>query len=138
MLDLTTFKMAINSMEDLVIQMETVEELKLNKTLTLGLRAGVIQNFEFTYEIAWKYMKRWLENNVGSSIVDGVARRQLFRLAFENGLIKDIDLWMDFHSGRNRTSHTYNLVTADEVYKVAIKFLPEVKELYSILEVKND
>ena len=139
MLDLTTFSKAINSMNDLVEQMENSEEIKkLNPTLILGLRAGVMQKFEFTYEIAWKYMKRWLENNVGASIVDGVARRQLFRLAFENGLINDIDSWMDYHNGRNRTSHTYNLVTADEVYVVAIKFLPDVKILYKVLEEKND
>ena len=36
------------------------------------IRAGVIQSFEFTYELCWKFMKRWLEDNIGSAYVDGV------------------------------------------------------------------
>ena len=61
-----------------------------------------------------------------------------YRFGNSNEEYNDIDSWMDYHNGRNRTSHTYNLVTADEVYVVAIKFLPDVKILYKVLEEKND
>ena len=44
------------------------------------VRAGVIQNFEVAYEQCWKMMKRWLEENIGRTYVDGVTRRELFRL----------------------------------------------------------
>ena len=39
------------------------------------VRAGVIQNFEVAYEQCWKMMKRWLEENIGRTYVDGVTRR---------------------------------------------------------------
>ena len=52
-------------------------------------------------------MKRWLEENVGSASVDGVPRRELFRLAAESRLIADLPRWMEFHQARNQTSHTY-------------------------------
>lgn len=71
------------------------------------VRAGVIQNFEVAYEQCWKMMKRWLEKNIGSTYVDGVTRRELFRLAAESRLITDVERWMDYHTARNQTSHTY-------------------------------
>ena len=51
------------------------------------LRAGVVQNFEVAYEQCWKMMKRWLEANTSPGDVDGVTRRQLFRLCHESRLI---------------------------------------------------
>lgn len=71
-----------------------------------AVKAGVIQNFEFTYELCWKLMKRWLEKNYGNSYIDGVTRRELFRLAAESKLIDSVDEWMLYHQARNQTSHT--------------------------------
>ena len=139
MLELESFKKAINSLENLLKETENQEFMdSLNPVVYNGLIAGVIQNFEFTYELSWKYMKRWIENNIGSSEVDGVSRRQLFRLAIENKLIDDVDVWMDFHAARNRTSHTYDFDTAEKVYEVAKEFIVEVKKLYKEIEKKND
>ena len=45
-----------------------------------GIKAGVNQNFKVTYELCWKFTKRWRENNIGATYVDGVTRRELFRL----------------------------------------------------------
>jgi len=101
------------------------------------IKAGVIQNFEFTYEQSWKLMKRWLEENVGSEETDGVPRKELFRLGLENGLITDIDNWMTFHRARNVSSHTYDQDTADEVFAAAVSFLPFAEDLLMRLEQKK-
>lgn len=139
MLELGSLKKAIDSLEKLLFRTEEKEIMKnLDKIMVNGLRAGVIQNFEFTYEISWKYMKRWLEINIGSSLVDGVSRRHLFRLAIEHHLINDVDTWMDYHIARNKTSHTYNEDTAEYVYNTAKKFLVDVKIFYEVLDKKND
>ncbi|MEN8255879.1 MAG: HI0074 family nucleotidyltransferase substrate-binding subunit [Verrucomicrobiota bacterium] len=102
------------------------------------LRAGVVQNFEVAYEQAWKMMKRWLELNTSPAEVDGVARRQLFRLCRENRLIDDVDAWMAFHKSRNETSHTYDGETAEDVFKVAVSFLPAVSEVFNRIAERND
>jgi nucleotidyltransferase substrate binding protein (TIGR01987 family) len=102
------------------------------------LRAGGIQNFEVAYDQSWKMMKRWLETNVGTIEVDGVTRRQLFRLCQENRLIDDVDQWMAFHKSRNETSHTYNQKTAEEVSKVAAEFFPASSEVLSRIATRND
>ena len=103
-----------------------------------AIRAGVIQNFEFTYELCWKFMKRWLANNLGSAHVDGVARRELFRLAVEHRLINDVDAWMIYHDARNEISHTYNNAKAAEVFEIARKFFPDAKKFLTDLEKVND
>jgi len=103
-----------------------------------AIRAGVIQNFEFTYELCWKFLKRWLDNNLGSAHVDGVARRELFRLGAEHRFIEDVDAWMVYHDARNETSHTYDDAKADEVFEIAKKFLPDAKKFLGALEKKND
>ncbi|MEA1960747.1 MAG: nucleotidyltransferase substrate binding protein [Bacillota bacterium] len=102
------------------------------------LKAGAIQNFEFTYELCWKFMKRWIETNVSAEIVDGVPRRELFRLSVENRLIMDVDEWMEFHRARNITSHTYDQEIAEEVYQIAKKFLISAMDFSERLERVND
>ncbi len=103
-----------------------------------ALKAGVIQNFEFTYEMAWKFIKRWLEKNYSSSYVDGITRRELFRLAAESQLIDSVDTWMTYHQARNQTSHTYDKQVAIEVYGISLDFLDAVQNLYQQLQEKND
>jgi nucleotidyltransferase substrate binding protein (TIGR01987 family) len=58
-----------------------------------AIRSSVIQHFEFTFELAWKFMRRRLEADIGRSSVDGMPGRDLFRIAAENGLIDDVEAW---------------------------------------------
>jgi nucleotidyltransferase substrate binding protein (TIGR01987 family) len=109
-----------------------------NADLVETLRAGVVQNFEVAYEQCWKMMKRWLEANVSPDDVDGVTRRQLFRLCHENRLIDDVDVWMGFHRSRNETSHTYNSETAGDVFTMAKTFLPSAQDVLARIAERND
>ena len=103
-----------------------------------AVRAGVVQNFETAYDQSWKMMKRWLEENVGAIYVDGVTRRELFRLAAENRLATDVDRWMEYHDARNQTSHTYNEETTQMVFEEATEFVHDAEQLLKILEARND
>lgn len=113
--------------------METWEE-----DLQDTVRAGVIHNFEVAYELCWKMMQRWLGQNIGKTYVDGITRRDLFRLAAENHLITDAERWMDYHIGRNETSHTYNEATAQSVFVAATEFAHDAKRFFITLEAHND
>ena len=103
-----------------------------------AVRAGVIQNFEVAYEQCFKMMKRWLAENIGRTYVDGATRRELFRLAAESRLITDVERWMDYHLGRNQTSHTYDEDTAQRVFEEATEFAHDARQLLRTLEARND
>jgi nucleotidyltransferase substrate binding protein (TIGR01987 family) len=94
------------------------------------IRDSVIQRFEFTYELAWKALKRYLEFEEGVENMDALSRRDLFRVAAEKGLVKDPVVWMEYHRYRNESSHTYAVAKAEEVYAAAQPFLSDVNDLY--------
>jgi len=101
-------------------------------------RAGAIQNFEFTYELSWKAIRTWLAENIGKTVVDGITRKELFRLAAESLLIEDTQQWFGYHRLRNQTSHTYQESTADEVFEYIDGFVHSAQALLSTLNSKND
>ena len=138
-LNLNNLKKAIGSLDRAVYVTSSKEKMAmLDKDQRETIRAGVIQNFEFTYELSWKFMKRWLEHNVGSMYVDGLPRRELFRLAAEHQLIIHIDQWMIYHDARNETAHTYDEKRTQEIFETAGHFLDDAKILINSLEKKND
>ena len=137
-LDLSSLRKAIESLEKTLKVAENKELAdSLDDDAKDAIRAGGIQNFEFTYELCWKFMRRWLGINVGSTYVDGVTRRELFRLSAENRLISDVDQWMEYHDARNETAYTYNEDTADDVFETSRIFLADAKKLLEALKERN-
>ena len=134
-LDLSNIRSAIVSLDEAI---SFSEDPTLNESLGLVVQAGVIKHFEFTYELSWKFIKRWLELNVSPDAASGVTRRELFRLGFEHQLIQSVDRWMEYHLARNDTSHTYRKATADAVYAVIPGFLSDARLLLAALEARND
>ena len=136
-LDFTSLENAVASLERSINAARTYADM-LPPQLKETVRSGIIQNFEVAYELSWKMMKRWIENNISAESVDGVTRRELFRQAAENRLIADVDQWMRFHASRNETSHTYNNETAQEVSASANEFLTAAQSFLTSLRARND
>ncbi len=84
------------------------------------LREGLIQRFEYTHELAWNVMKDYAIYQGNSSIGGS---RDASREAFQLQLIADV--WMDMISSRNKTLHTYNEETAEEIFsKILEEYYP--------------
>jgi nucleotidyltransferase substrate binding protein (TIGR01987 family) len=138
-LDLSSLRKGVESLQRTLEVADDTDFISgLTDSQKDAVRAGVIQNFEFTYELCWKFMRRWLEVNQGSTYVEGVSRRQLFRLAAQSRLIDDVDRWMEYHDARNETSHTYDEDIAEDVFGTAREFLGDAKKLLKALEQRND
>jgi len=137
-LDLSSLQKAINSLERAVKVASSKIKGKVNTDEEEVIRAGVIQNFEFTYELCWKFMKRWLTINIGGAAVDGVSRKELFRMAAESLLIANVEAWFEYNNLRNETAHAYDAKTAEDVYETAIRFTADARAFLKVLEGKND
>lgn len=85
---------------------EFIEKGELNKFEVQGL----IQCFEYTFELAWKTMKDYLEQE-GFEVK---SPRKAIQIAFQTGLIADGHLWIDALEKRNLMAHTYNENIANE------------------------
>lgn len=99
------------------------------------IKEGLIQRFEYTHELAWDVMKDYAtfqgNTNVGGS-------RDATREAFQLKLVSDGKIWMDMIGSRNKTSHTYNVETADEIYsKVMNEYYPAFLEFQKNMEAKR-
>jgi nucleotidyltransferase substrate binding protein (TIGR01987 family) len=75
-------------------------------------KQGLIQAFEYTYELAWNTLKDYFEDQ-GETNVHG--SRDTIRLTFQRGLIEDSETWMDMIRSRTLTSHTYNEDIAEKI-----------------------
>lgn len=88
----------------------------------LLLRDGVIQRFEFAFELAWKTLKRFMQI-YGLEQVDRLTNRELFRLGYEQALLDNPEDWMTYLRHRNLSSHLYDESVADQVVSSAEPFL---------------
>jgi nucleotidyltransferase substrate binding protein (TIGR01987 family) len=98
------------------------------------LRDACIQRFEYSFELAWKMLKRQIELEMGGSLdVDTYSKKQLFRVGGERGLIEDVEAWFVYLEKRNKTTHTYELENAEEVYSIVGAFLKDAHKLVTQL-----
>ncbi len=103
----------------------------------LELRDACIQRFEYTYELANKMIKRFIEvSQPFSAIIDQLTYRDLLRLAAEIGLIDSVEQWFIFRDARNKTSHAYDESKAVEVFKEIPQFILYTKKLIDNLDAK--
>lgn len=100
------------------------------------MKGGLIQRFEYTHELAWRVMKDYIAYQGNSNIAGS---RDATREAFQIKLISDGEIWMDMIGSRNKTSHTYDESTADEIYlKVLNDYYPQFTAFERTMQQKID
>lgn len=91
---------------------------------------GVLHRFEFTFELAWKTVKDYLEylgmtEKIGSP-------REIIQLGFKQGIISDGEAWVSMMLLRNALSHLYDEKTSREIYEKIknnyVKLFGDLKE----------
>ncbi len=100
------------------------------------LRDGLIQRFEFTYELSHRMLRRYLRMTAPSpDEYDRMPLQDLIRAGDDQGLLRgDWPLWRRFRDMRARTSRTYSAAVAEQVVAGIPEFLAEVTYLRDQLQ----
>ena len=99
----SNFSKALSQLDKFIEKGERLNELE---------KQGLIQSFEYNFELAWNVIKDFYADQ-GEMGIQG--SRDAFRIAFNRGLITDGEAWMKMIESRTKTSHTYNEETANEI-----------------------
>jgi len=108
---------------------ELTDAMKILKSrpLTKLEEQGLIQAFEYNYELAWNSIKDFY---AAQAEVNIQGSRDAIRLAFQRGLIENGELWMEMIKSRVLTSHTYSRNTAAKVaLQITNDFYPAFVQL---------
>ena len=93
---------------------------------------GALHRFEFTFELAWKSLKDYLEY-MGLTEKTG-SPREIIQQAFKQGIIEEGESWIDMMLSRNTLSHLYDEKSSREVFsrikRVYIKLFENLNEKY--------
>lgn len=122
---LEKLNMALNSLQDMV-EFSNTANVKLEK-LDEAIRDSIIKKFEYTFELTWKTLKAYLEEEGYEEIA---SPKRTLKQAFEIGIIKDEEVWANMLEARNSTAHTYDEEKAiyyEDVIKN--KYINKIEEL---------
>lgn len=101
--------------------------------LSLLEKEGTLQRFEFTFELAWKVMKDYLEE--GGVVISPLTPKNVIKQAFISRIIENGQVWIDMLLSRNLMSHTYDSIKFEVIAKdVEIKYLVELKNLENFFQ----
>ena len=104
-------------------------------TLNQLEKEGVIQRFEFSFELAWKSLKDFMEHD--GFVFATITPRQVLKDAFAAKILPDGQVWIDMLDHRNLLSHTYNLAKFEEaVTAVHERYLAAFDQLHEFLQAE--
>ncbi len=95
-------------------------------------KEGVIQRFEYTFELSWNTLKDRLEHD--GVIMQSVTPRNVIRTAVATGLVADGQTWVDMLEDRRNTSHRYDIEMLENVLgNIRDNYLTILEELHQRL-----
>lgn len=131
-------KLDISSLELVITRLQEGIARYRQDTGDTQIRDGLIQRFEFTYELSHKMLKRYLESTSPTpGDYDSMPFSDLVRTGNEQGLLLgDWPKWKVYREMRARTSHTYAETVALEVVATIPAFLAEAIYLRDQLRLR--
>lgn len=99
-------------------------------------KEGVVQRFEYSFKLAWKTAKDYLEQ--GGFVFAIITPRHVIKESFAAKLIIDGQVWIDMLDHRNLLSHTYSSASFEEaVQAITIRYLPAMEALHEFFHSES-
>ena len=118
--------------QDLINATNRLKEALDEKENELMIDA-VLHRYEFTFELAWKTLKDYLEYS-GVAINTG-SSREIIKESFVHNLISDGEVWIKMMLARNSLSHLYDEETSRQVYnEIKNEYINQIQKLIETLE----
>lgn len=118
--------------QDLVNATNRLKEA-LNEEESELMVDAVLHRYEFTFELAWKTLKDYLEY-LGVTMNTG-SPREVIKESFAHELISDGEVWIKMMLARNSLSHLYDEETSREVYEeIKNEYIYQIEKLVETLE----
>ncbi len=97
---------------------------------------GIIQRFEFTFELAWKTLQDYFAQESG--YVDVRGPRTVLKQAIQDNLLEDGHVWLQMLDNRNLLTHVYDEEESRQILAdVASSYLPLLTNLAFLLTSKR-
>ncbi len=112
--------------------LKTLQEVLVDNPTAIE-RDAAIQRFEYCFELAWKCLK-------DICLIEGFvvnSPREAIKKAFIINVVHDELTWLNMLDDRNRTSHTYLEIMAEEIYTALPNYYIAIKESLDNIITKN-
>lgn len=115
------FKKAYQQFSDAVSSVDKLSVLE---------KEGMVQRFEYTFELAWKTLKDFLE----AKNVDAKYPREVIKKAFEYEIIENGETWLEMLEQRNLMTHIYSEeIFTKAVQMICTKYYQAIEQVYEFL-----
>jgi nucleotidyltransferase substrate binding protein (TIGR01987 family) len=126
------WKQRYENFEKAFLLLKEVIEMDLNQLSQLE-KEGIIQRFEYTFELAWKVLKDKMEDD--GIIMETISPKYVVKKAFETKYIHDVETWLLMIGDRNLMSHTYNFSKFEEIIlSIKKNYITILNDLYKFLK----
>lgn len=120
------------SMQNLGKALTRLQEALAESDINTLIIDGTIQRFEFTFELFWKTLKRFLA-------LEGMETntpKEALKKAYAARWLDSETIWLQMLEDRNSTSHVYDEKKAQEIYQHVRQYFPELQRVYEMLQQK--
>lgn len=112
-------------------------ELSARRELSQLEKEGIIQRFEYSWELAWKTLKDYLDHT--GIILETITPAATIRAAYAANIIQNGDVWMKALEARNRMSHVYDFkIFGQVIAEIANQYLNIMDEFYQFMLEKTN